>query len=208
MRQFFLVDNLKGDDVMIEIWKDIEGYEGLYQISNLGRVKSFYKEGRILKQSIDKDGYFYVGLFKNKKQITKQVHRLVALAFVDGYFEGAVVNHIDENKQNNIYTNLEWVTTQYNIKYSSHKWSGENHYLYGSHRTEESKRKQGESRRGKYLGENNWNHDKGKKVRNKETGEVFPTLTKAGKSIGVAHTTISRAISKGKSVKGYHWEYV
>ena len=68
MRQFFLVDNLEGDDKMEEIWKDIEGYEGLYQVSNLGRVKSFYKEGRILKQCIDKDGYFCVGLFKNKKQ--------------------------------------------------------------------------------------------------------------------------------------------
>ena len=208
MRQFFLVDNLEGDDKMEEIWKDIEGYEGLYQVSNLGRVKSFYKEGRILKQCIDKDGYFCVGLFKNKKQNNKHVHRLVATAFVDGYFEGAVVNHIDENKQNNLWTNLEWVTNQYNVQYSSHKWSGENHPMYGKQRTEESKRKQGESRRGKYLGENNWNYDKGKKVRNKETGEIFPTLTKAGKSIGVAHTTISRAISKGKPVKGYHWEYV
>lgn len=103
----------------MEEWKDIEGYEGLYQVSNMGRVKSlhFGKE-KILKTSNDGNDYQVVVLCKHGEHNTLRVHKLVAVAFVDGYFKGAVVNHIDENKQNNVWTNLEWCTQRYNVNYS------------------------------------------------------------------------------------------
>ena len=101
----------------MEIWKDIEGYEGLYQVSNQGRVKSldYHCTGkeRTLKQQITR-GYYQVRLCKNGEQKFYRVHRLVAKAFVSGYKDGYVVNHIDENKTNNHYTNLEWVTYREN----------------------------------------------------------------------------------------------
>ena len=108
-----------------EIWKDVCWYEngviydyrGLYKISNFGRVFGV-KNSRIKKLRVDKNGYFTVSLFKDNKEKNCKVHRLVALHFIDGYFESAVVNHIDENKQNNHYTNLEWCTIAYNNKYN------------------------------------------------------------------------------------------
>ena len=114
---------------MTEIWKDIEGYDGKYQVSNLGRVRSvdhiglmggFNKDktklyhGRILKPCNTR-GYLAIGI----KGKTFTIHRLVAHAFVSGYFEGAEVNHIDENKHNNVFTNLEWVTHEHNMKYGN-----------------------------------------------------------------------------------------
>lgn len=109
------------------IWQDVEGYEGLYQVSNEGQVRSLDRvvtqqnrtgyapltrvyKGRLLKSRADCDGYFYLSLCKDGKQVTKRVHHLVAKAFCSGYFEGACVNHKDGDKQNNHYTNLEWVT--------------------------------------------------------------------------------------------------
>lgn len=110
---------------MEEIWKDIDGYEGLYQISTLGRVKALardipgaYKNKEFIKKlSHDMYGYPQVGLSRNSKYSPKKVHRLVAIAFIpnpNGYKE---VNHKDENKDNNHVDNLEWCTTQYNLTY-------------------------------------------------------------------------------------------
>lgn len=108
-----------------EIWKDIEGYKGLYQVSNLGHVKSlarlvdygrckkFTKE-RMLKQLLFNTGYYYVRLSKNGVTKSFAVHRLVAIAFVSGFKNELVVNHIDENPQNNLPENLEWVTPRQN----------------------------------------------------------------------------------------------
>lgn len=104
---------------MIEIWKDIDGYEGLYQVSNLGRVKSLY-DGRhkifrekILKPQKNK-GYLFIGFHKNGQKKQLQIHQLVGKAFVQGWFEGAVINHKDHDPSNNIYTNLEWTTQKDN----------------------------------------------------------------------------------------------
>lgn len=108
---------------MKEIWKDIKGYEGLYQISNLGRVKSLcYQHGKtpkILKQAKDYDGYCLVSLSKNGKHITAKVHRLVAEAFI-GHSD-LQINHKDENKSNNNLSNLEYCTPKYNSRYSKSK---------------------------------------------------------------------------------------
>ena len=186
---------------MIEVWRDIKGYEGSYRVSNLGRIKSLNyrhtgKEG-ILKPKTTKNGYLQVNLQKDNKCKHFLVHRLVALAFVDGYKEGLVVNHKDENKQNNIWTNLEWCTSQYNSQYSSYKLSGENC-------SEETRKKMSDSRKG----EKNPNYGKGEKVRNIETGEVFGSLSLAGKSINRHHSNIIRAIKNGWKCGGHHWEYV
>lgn len=98
---------------MIEEWKDIKGYEGLYQVSNLGRVKRV-KTGRILKPLKHTNGYSMVNLSKNNIVSTKKIHRLVAQAFKPNPENKAEVNHIDENKTNNMISNLEWVTRKEN----------------------------------------------------------------------------------------------
>lgn len=96
--------------------KDIKGYEGLYKISNKGVVIGF-KNNRQLKIDTS-SGYSRVILQNNGKKERFLVHRLVAIHFVDGYFDGAVVNHIDGNKNNNNYTNLEWCTQRSNLQHS------------------------------------------------------------------------------------------
>jgi hypothetical protein len=84
---------------MKEIWKDIQGFEKLYQISNLGRFKSFkYKEERILKKG-DAMGYEIIRLFKDKKIFTLKSHRLVASHFLDNFYEKEEVNHKNGNKK-------------------------------------------------------------------------------------------------------------
>ena len=109
---------------MNEIWKDIDGYEGLYQVSNLGQVKSIrdkygnYRE-KILKQGKRKDGYLYVNLYKEGKRKYNLVHRLVANAFIPNPNGYTCVNHKDENPLNNCVSNLEWCTHKYNINYGS-----------------------------------------------------------------------------------------
>ena len=103
----------------IEIWKDYKDYEGLYQVSNLSRVKSikFGKE-RILKQNI-RGGYYYVCLSKNGIVKKYQVHRLVAEAFIDNPDNLPQVNHKDEDKTNNNVDNLEWCDAKYNTNYGT-----------------------------------------------------------------------------------------
>ena len=92
---------------MAEIWKDIKGYEGLYQVSNLGKIRNKYKE---IKQQTDNIGYKNVILSKNNKRKTKKVHRLVAETFIDNANNLPAVNHINGNKSDNKVSNLEWIT--------------------------------------------------------------------------------------------------
>lgn len=100
----------------MEIWKDIIGYEGLYQVSNFGNVKSFwFGKETILKQPLCK-GYCQVSLYKDKKTKTIQVHQLVAIHFLNHKPDGfkLVINHIDFNIRNNNVENLEIVTPRQN----------------------------------------------------------------------------------------------
>lgn len=100
-----------------EIWKDIEGYEGLYQVSNLGRVKSKLRKGRILKP-INTKKYYSVILCKNSTTKEIYVHRLVAYAFIPNPQNKPFINHIDGNKQNNYVENLEWCTQSENCRHA------------------------------------------------------------------------------------------
>ena len=105
-----------------EIFKDIAGFEGLYQVSNLGRVKTL-KSGKI-KATGNCRGYLYVTLSKNSIYKSYSVHRLVAQAFLENPDNLPQVNHIDQNKQNNKVSNLEWCDNQYNQRYSNAKKIG------------------------------------------------------------------------------------
>lgn len=105
---------------MDEIWKDIPDYEGIYQVSNLGRVKSFKRNKEIiLKLCKDKEGYLHVSLYKNKNVKSHTIHRLVLFSFKPKeYFENCVVNHKDGNKSNNTLDNLEWCTITENNQHA------------------------------------------------------------------------------------------
>lgn len=119
---------------IIEIWKDIKGYETYYQISSLGKIKSLdryvtdkngklrFKQGKYIVLHTDNDGYLHVRLHKNGVGHTYTVHKLVAQHFVkqpkDFETIEYEVNHKDNNRANNSFTNLEWITHADNVRYS------------------------------------------------------------------------------------------
>ncbi|WP_138314850.1 NUMOD4 domain-containing protein [Enterococcus faecium] len=125
-----------------EVWKDVPGYEGLYQASNLGRVKSLSREhksygnlknlgdigkinityknpGKILSQHKSADGYLRCIFCKDGKKKMQNVHRVIAKAFIENPDNKPVVNHKDEDKTNNTPENLEWTTVKYNNSYGT-----------------------------------------------------------------------------------------
>lgn len=125
----------------MEIWRSINGYEGQYEVSNMGRVKSLPREivrtshgimpirERILKQGEDRYGYLYVTLQDGAKRHHYTVHRLVICSFI-GEMKGKQVNHIDGDKTNNKIDNLEWVTAKENIDHAQ-KLGLRPHYTRG-----------------------------------------------------------------------------
>lgn len=116
---------------MVEIWKDIPGYEGIYVVSNFGKVKSLQRTRKgsygsirivyekILNHKIDKDGYHIVTLSKEGKTKCIGVHRLVAQAFLPNIYNFPMINHKDEDPSNNVVDNLEWCTAKYNANYGT-----------------------------------------------------------------------------------------
>lgn len=161
-----------------EQWRAINGYEGLYEISTYGRVYGLPKpttQGKILKSSINSNGYPWVNLCKNGTQKAHRIHRLVAEAFIpnDNPSIKTDVNHKDGNKLNNTIDNLEWCSRAYNIQ----------------HAFDTELRK-----------------DVKKVIRN--DGIVFDSESKAAKAIGTHQSNIS-AVCRGvkKSIKGYTFEF-
>ena len=171
-----------------EIWKDIKGYEGLYQVSNLGRVKS-ERKNRLLKPRLQKNGYLRVNLYdKNSKRSTKSVHRLVAKAFISNPNNLEFVNHKDENKTNNVVSNLEWCTAKYNSNYGT-KLERQSKALLEKYKNDHS-------------------FGKHRPVRDLVTGEVFNSVKEAAQRYGIS-TTHVRYVSQGK-IKNtkYKFEYI
>ena len=170
---------------MEEIWKDIiiekngvvYDYTGLYQVSNLGRVRSLDRidgnghtlRGRILKLRIDNKGYQYVGLYKNGKRVRFSIHRLVATAFVPNPDNLPVVNHKDENPSNNVCTNLEWCTQKENLNYGTCQ-ERRSEKMKGKPMSEEKKQKLIEAKKVKVIC--------------LETGQVFNSIKEAKQWIG------------------------
>ena len=209
-----------------EIWKPIKDYEGLYEISNLGRVRSLdrevvnsvgrkqYYKGKILKGGKLR-GYLRVTLFdKNKKRKTFQVHVLVAHAFVDGWFEGAEIDHINTIRDDNRSENLKWVTHTENMNNPSTKKKlsecqiGEKNHRYGKELSEDHKRKLIEVNTGRY----GKLHPNSKSVvqisLDYKVIKIWDAAREAEREVGYDHTGIS-ACCKGKlkTYKGFKWMY-
>lgn len=170
-----------------EIWKDVSGYEGLYQVSNMGRVRSIshharnninggvrLTKGQILSQYKMPNGYLQVQLSKNEKREKHYVHRLVANAFLSNKNNCSDVNHIDGDKNNNLVGNLEWCSHSEN----------QIHMV-----------KSGITR-------------KALPVLCLETNKSYSSMSEAERETGINRHMIKESCQNGKSYKGYNWRFV
>ena len=193
-----------------EIWKDVQGYEGLYQVSNLGMVKSLgrfvvrplsqkgyrWKAEKILKPRKNHYGYLRFNLYKDGKRKTISVHRLVAIAFIPNPENKPHIDHINTIRTDNNVKNLRWVTVQENAR---NVLTIE--HFKARRATEETKIKISNARSGQ-------NPPRTRKVRNIETNEIFYTIKSAGQKYGVSNDAIINSIKRKHKSAGYHWEYV
>lgn len=168
-----------------EIWKDIEGYNGLYEVSSLGRIKSlnYNKTGkeRILKGRDNGRGYLFVSLYKDGKSKQYLIHRLVGEAFCENPHGYREINHKDECKSNNMAENLEWCSHSYNNIYN------------------DKAKKVGEKNSRPVFGIN--------KVTNHIV--VFSSAKEASKHLGINPSNITQCCQgkRYKSVGNYIWQY-
>lgn len=170
-----------------EVWKDVFGFEGIYQVSNLGHVRSIAREvtnnvatyfvnEKILKDSKSANGYLKVDLYANGKRKTCYVHRLVAQAFLPNPEELTYVNHKNEVKADNRLSNLEWCTAQYNNEYSD---------IYSSQR-----------RRVLQLS------------KNMSVINTYASQSEAERKTGISQGDISKCcLGKRKTAGGYIWKF-
>ena len=180
----------------IEIWKDIKDYEGLYQVSNLGNVRSLdmtiiqlhhwsnqyvkhiYK-GRLLKGSKNSNGYRTITLHKGKKTEKRLLHRMIAEAFIPNPNNYNYINHKDNNPSNNNVNNLEWCTQSYNIKYA---------YEQGN-KTPPNTKEINQLKNGNIL-------------------RTFISISDAERKTGIKGANISKCCRKLRNYAGgYQWEY-
>ena len=179
-----------------EEWRDIPGYEGIYQVSNRGRVKSLERTswngflhckigGRILKNSLMRNGYYRVTLSKDSGQQQFYIHRLVAEAFIPNPKSLNVIDHIDANKLNNDVSNLRWVTQEENMR---HAWEmglipdGSKNLIHGINCRPVIR----------------------------SDGKVYESIASASRDLGYKSTTMVLNVLKGISdtCRGYSFAYV
>ncbi len=172
---------------MNEEWRDIKNYEGLYEVSNFGNVRSLNRKvyrrfswviirGKTLKPVCVK-GYYKVMLCKNGKSKCCAIHRLVAEAFIMNPKNYPEVNHKDENKANNNVNNLEWCTHSYNMNYGT---------ILDKKRVKQ-----------------------GHKVRCVETGKEYESIRAAANAVKSTHQSIASCLQgKTKTAKKLHWELI
>lgn len=179
----------------MEIWKDIKGYEGLYQVSNEGRVKSLarwidgvnygkpckkFRREKLMKTRKDRRGYIRVMLCKNTKHRSYQVHRLVYAAFGGDIPKGLQVNHIDENKENNQIGNLNIMTPKENTNWGT-----------------------GRKRAAEKCKKKVYQYDKNNTLVN-----IFDSVKEACEKYNISQGNISSCcLGKMKTYKGYRWSY-
>ena len=182
----------------IELWKDVKDYEGLYQVSTLGRVRSLdkyidvkirnvdkvLKRGKILKPVYDKNGYLKVFLCKNGKGTYFRVHRLVAKTFIPNPDNLPCVNHKDEDKTNNYPYNLEWCTVKYNNNYGT--------------RNERAAKSNTNGKRSKKVYQYNL---KGNLV------NIWPSTKECNRNGYKQSCVINCCVGKRKTYKKYIWSY-
>lgn len=191
MEKYFCSKIYQGG-IEMETWKNVVGYEGLYEVSDQGRVKSLgndkFRKEKILKPGNNTRGYLQVTLYKDGQKKIYKVHRLVAEAFIPNPNNLETVNHKDEVKTNNVATNLEWLSMKDNNNYGTHN---------------------------KRVAESHINHSalsKQVKMLDKQTGELlatFPSMGEAERVTGIYQGNISKCcIGKYKSTGGYIWRYL
>jgi hypothetical protein len=190
---------------MKEVWKDVPGYEGMYQASNTGKIKSLTRivnssygskmriTGKIKKLCQKPNGYVYVGLSKNGETRSYRVHRLIAMAFIENKSNLSDVNHKNGKKNDNRLSNLEWCSPsqnsihayEMNLRKSPNYWEGKFGALHNLSKAVEMRSKEG------------------------IIIKTFASIREAERITGIANQNITKCL-KGKraSAGGYRWEYV
>jgi len=212
-----MIENLEN-----EIWRDIKGYEGLYQVSNLGRVKSLgrqhgflYKQDRIMKPFKTKFNYYKINLYKNGVKKNFFIHRLVALAFIPNPNNYPVINHKDENPSNNYVDNLEWCTVKYNSNYGTapiRKGLAVSKALKGRTLSEECRKKISEAHKGNTYNKGKYNNSKSKPIIQLDLQgdfiKEFPSARQIWRDFGFDYSRIHKACKgRVKTAYGYKWCY-
>lgn len=205
---------LKNRQNMEEIWKDVVGYEGLYQVSNLGRIKSlpklcingnggkYYTKEKILKPQNSKGNYKHVVLRKNGKSFTKAIHQIVGIAFIPNPNNLPQINHKDENPANNIVDNLEWCDGYYNHNYGTIK-----------ERTRQTKERNKSDEKGLATRiKNNVFCAPKEVIQMDDSGNIlnsFASAADACRKTGISARNIRRCCNgEFEYCKGYRWKFV
>lgn len=190
-----------------EEWRDVVGYEGLYEVSNFGNVRTVartyevesskngtsYKcvrpvKSKIKKQTENSNGYLRVNLWKDNSGKYLFVHRLVADAFIDGKFDGCVVDHIDGNRHNNKVSNLRWCTQSVNI---------EDAYKRGTRKPSRMSKKEREEHSMRVS-----------KPVIRSDGRRFKSVIAASRALGLSDGAVSQVLhGRCKTAGGYSFEY-